>query len=72
MESQIDDGPPLHVHDHEDESFYVLEGTVRVRCGGDVFEAGPRSFVFWLWRELRDGQAQARCLAVRHASARPV
>ncbi|HEY3033865.1 MAG TPA: cupin domain-containing protein, partial [Streptosporangiaceae bacterium] len=46
MESQIDGGPPLHVHDHEDESFYVLEGAVTVRCGGDVFEAGPRRFVF--------------------------
>jgi mannose-6-phosphate isomerase-like protein (cupin superfamily) len=46
MESQIDGGPPLHVHKHEDESFYVLEGAVTVRCGGDVFEAGPRSFVF--------------------------
>ncbi len=46
MESRIDGGPPLHVHDHEDEAFYVLEGAVSVRCGDDVFEAGPRSFVF--------------------------
>jgi mannose-6-phosphate isomerase-like protein (cupin superfamily) len=46
MESQIDGGPPLHVHDHEDESFYVLEGTATVRCGSEVFDAGPRSFVF--------------------------
>jgi mannose-6-phosphate isomerase-like protein (cupin superfamily) len=46
MESLIRGGPPLHVHHHEDESFYVLDGRVTVRCGGDVFEAGPRSFVF--------------------------
>jgi mannose-6-phosphate isomerase-like protein (cupin superfamily) len=46
MESLIRGGPPLHVHDHEDESFYVLDGRVSVRCGGDVFEAGPHSFVF--------------------------
>jgi hypothetical protein len=25
---------------------YVLEGTITVRCGEEVFEAGPRSFVF--------------------------
>lgn len=26
-------GPPLHVHHREDEQFYVLEGSVRFRCG---------------------------------------
>lgn len=24
----------------------MLDGRLTVRCGGDVFEAGPRSFVF--------------------------
>ena len=39
-------GPPLHVHDHEDECLYVLEGTLAVRCGEDSFEAPAGSFVF--------------------------
>ena len=40
FETSIDDaGPPLHVHDREDEGFYVLDGDLSVRCGGDVFDA---------------------------------
>jgi mannose-6-phosphate isomerase-like protein (cupin superfamily) len=46
MESTVTQGPPRHVHANEDECFYVLAGTVVVSCGDDVFEAGPRSFVF--------------------------
>jgi mannose-6-phosphate isomerase-like protein (cupin superfamily) len=46
MESTITQGPPRHVHAHEDECFYVLAGTLTVSCGDDIFEAGPRSFVF--------------------------
>lgn len=26
-------GPPLHVHQNEDEHFIVLEGVVRIACG---------------------------------------
>jgi uncharacterized cupin superfamily protein len=29
-------GPPLHVHDHEDECCYVLDGALFVRCGAAV------------------------------------
>ncbi|HEY2437207.1 MAG TPA: cupin domain-containing protein [Solirubrobacteraceae bacterium] len=36
---------PLHVHHSDDEAWYVLEGTLRVRVGDDVFEAGPGSAV---------------------------
>ena len=39
-------GPPLHVHHHEDEAFYVLEGEIRFRQGADEFVAGPGS---WVW-----------------------
>jgi mannose-6-phosphate isomerase-like protein (cupin superfamily) len=46
VESRIEGGPPRHVHAREDESFYVLDGTLSVSCGDDVFEAGPRSYVF--------------------------
>jgi len=34
------------VHTHEDESFYVLDGSLTVYCGDEIFEAGPRDFVF--------------------------
>jgi quercetin dioxygenase-like cupin family protein len=46
IESQTTGGAPLHVHSHEDEAFYVVEGTIIVQCGAETFEAGPRSFVF--------------------------
>jgi mannose-6-phosphate isomerase-like protein (cupin superfamily) len=39
-------GPPLHVHDHEDECFYVLDGELSIRCGGDTLNAPAGSFVF--------------------------
>jgi quercetin dioxygenase-like cupin family protein len=37
--------PPLHVHRHEDESFWVLEGTVTFRCGEETITGGPGTFV---------------------------
>lgn len=46
IESRTTGGAPWHVHANEDEFFYVVEGTIVVECGSDVFEAGPRSFVF--------------------------
>lgn len=38
--------PPLHVHHGQDESFWVLEGTLTFRCGDRTFTAGPGSFTF--------------------------
>ncbi len=38
--------PPLHVHHREDESFWVLDGELTVRCGERTLEAGAGSFVF--------------------------
>jgi mannose-6-phosphate isomerase-like protein (cupin superfamily) len=46
IETSIGGGPPLHVHDREDECFYVLDGELSVRCGGDAFGAAAGSFVF--------------------------
>jgi mannose-6-phosphate isomerase-like protein (cupin superfamily) len=48
LESTLPGGasPPLHVHHREDESFWVIEGQVRFRCGDLEVVAGPGSFVF--------------------------
>jgi mannose-6-phosphate isomerase-like protein (cupin superfamily) len=46
FETSIGAGPPLHVHDREDECFYVLEGELSVRCGEGIVSAGTGSFVF--------------------------
>jgi mannose-6-phosphate isomerase-like protein (cupin superfamily) len=46
IESRTTGGAPPHVHSREDECMYVVEGSITVRCGDDLFRAGPRSFVF--------------------------
>ena len=46
IESHTTGGAPWHVHSGDDEYFYVLDGAISVNCGEEVFEAGPRSFVF--------------------------
>ena len=37
--SPVGGGPPLHVHRHEDEVFYVLEGEVEFQLGDQRFRA---------------------------------
>ena len=32
---------PRHLHHHDDEAWYVLEGTLRVQSGENEIEAGP-------------------------------
>ena len=39
-------GSPLHVHHHEDEWFYVLEGELTIWVDGQVVHAPAGSFVF--------------------------
>lgn len=39
-------GPSLHVHTHEDEGTFVIEGTLTFVIGDNRFEAGPGSFVW--------------------------
>lgn len=36
---------PLHVHEHDDELFHILEGEHVFECGGDRFEVGPGDFL---------------------------
>ena len=38
-------GPPLHLHEREDESFYVLDGELLVQSGDRRFTAAPGAFV---------------------------
>ena len=45
------DGPPLHTHRDEDESWYVIEGGLRFRLGSEMHEAPQGSFV-WVPRGL--------------------
>lgn len=37
---------PLHIHHHEAELNYVLEGSLRFQCGDTTYECGPGSLVF--------------------------
>jgi mannose-6-phosphate isomerase-like protein (cupin superfamily) len=39
-------GPPLHIHHANDEAYYVLEGTFRVRLGERTLTVAPGAFVF--------------------------
>jgi mannose-6-phosphate isomerase-like protein (cupin superfamily) len=38
-------GPPLHLHRDQDDSFYLLEGTLTVQVGDEVFDIGPGDFL---------------------------
>jgi len=43
--------PPMHMHRHEDEYYYVLEGAVSFHVGAENYRCGVGSFVF-LPREM--------------------
>jgi quercetin dioxygenase-like cupin family protein len=45
-ELQPGHAPPVHVHQHEDELFYVLSGSVHFRCGDEEFDAGSGDSVY--------------------------
>jgi quercetin dioxygenase-like cupin family protein len=38
--------PSRHLHYHDDEGFYVLEGQLTFYVGQETYEAGPGTFVF--------------------------
>jgi mannose-6-phosphate isomerase-like protein (cupin superfamily) len=48
VESMVAPGysPPLHIHDREDETFWVLEGEVTIRCGAETFRASAGACAF--------------------------
>jgi quercetin dioxygenase-like cupin family protein len=37
--------PPMHVHQDEDDSFYMLDGRLAVRCGDETFVASAGDYV---------------------------
>ena len=39
-------GPPPHLHEREDEFFYVLDGSFEIRIGDDVHALGPGGVAF--------------------------
>ncbi|MEU7696262.1 quercetin 2,3-dioxygenase [Microbispora hainanensis] len=39
-------GPPRHIHDREDEAFYILEGKLTIDCGDHRWTAGSGDFAF--------------------------
>jgi quercetin dioxygenase-like cupin family protein len=38
-------GPMPHIHRNEDESFYLLEGTLTIQAGGRSYQASPGDFI---------------------------
>lgn len=67
-------GAPPHVHHGEDESFYVLEGTISFQVGDRRVEVGPGSFVLVPRGNLHGfsnpGEKPARLLGSRGSSRR--
>jgi quercetin dioxygenase-like cupin family protein len=41
-----DDGPPLHLHEKEDESFYVLDGEIEMTLGTETISVKSGGYVF--------------------------
>jgi quercetin dioxygenase-like cupin family protein len=52
--------PPAHIHADLDDSFYLLDGRMVIRCGDEVWEAGPGSWVQFPAGVLVRGLAAAR------------
>ena len=45
MEMTPRTGPPLHYHEHQDDTFYVLEGLLTVQAGDEIFDLAPGEFL---------------------------
>ena len=46
IESHQTGDVPLHVHEEDDEAFYILQGEYEICCGEQIFDAGPGTFVY--------------------------
>ena len=38
-------GPPLHYHEEQDDTFYVLDGLLTVQAGEEILDLGPGDFL---------------------------
>ncbi len=45
MTLPVGSAPPMHIHDDLDDTWYVLEGRMAVRCGGDELLVGAGHWV---------------------------
>jgi quercetin dioxygenase-like cupin family protein len=57
--------PPPHLHTNEDESYYLLEGEMLFRIGGEEFMGKPGDFVFLprhIQHEFKVTSPEFRCL----------
>jgi mannose-6-phosphate isomerase-like protein (cupin superfamily) len=61
-------GPPPHIHHRQDETFYVIEGTLEIVYQGKTFTAGPGSVVHLEKGRVHShravGNGPARALAI--------
>jgi quercetin dioxygenase-like cupin family protein len=46
LQTQPGNEPPPHVHDWENELFYILEGRLEVYCDGKILHVGPGEMAF--------------------------
>ncbi|XUL92271.1 cupin domain-containing protein [Streptomyces galilaeus] len=62
-------GPPLHLHDGLDETFYVIEGAYEIQLGDRIHEAGPGTLVYGPrgvghgFRNIGDGASRMLCIS---------
>jgi quercetin dioxygenase-like cupin family protein len=69
------EGPPLHLHQGEDELIYILEGEFRIKLGGEMIEAPTGSCVFiprgtpHTWQNVGDAHARFFATVMPAASA---
>ena len=61
-------GPPPHMHHFEDESFYILEGSVTFQADGQTIHAKPGDFIHiprgTVHSFRNDGDVPARALVI--------